>query len=177
MIKKISTYEKISKIKEVNFEMGKNKLPANLKQLKGTYRKSRELVNEHLTSGVPEKPSNLTPGAVRYWHMLIDRLIKIGTVDIADDFALAILAESLNEYEAMTHFLNKNGRVYSFTNNKNETCIRPRPEIRIQNDCWTRIFQLFKEFGLTFKSRINITPIPLIQKENVWTNLRRSNEK
>ena len=177
MKKDLSTYERITKIKEENLKMAKNKLPVSVKKLRGTFRKSREIKNEHLSSGVPGKPSNLTPGAVMFWDMLVDRLIKIGSIDVVDDIALAILAESLNEYEEMTHFLNKNGRVYEFKNHKNEISLRIRPECRIQNDLWNRIFQLLKEYGLTYKSRINISPSPLEQTSNPWKDLRRSNEK
>jgi len=119
---KLSTYQKILENQE-NLKMAKNKLPSNVKQLRGTYRKSREVKNEHLTRGVPEKPSNMTPGASRYWLMLVDRLIKVGSISVVDDIAISILAESLAEYEEMTHFLNKNGRTYEFTNAKGEIAI------------------------------------------------------
>jgi len=165
--------------------MSKNRLPTYFKQLKGTYRvsreKSREVKNiEPLTRRNIlniKKPSALTPGASRYWDMIIDRLIKIGSIDVVDDIAISILCESLAEYEEMTRFLSEHGRVYTFKNSKNEVVSRARPEVRILNDCWNRIFQLLKEYGLTFKSRTNITPVPLEQTPNVWANLRRSNEK
>jgi len=105
--------------------------------------------------------------------MIVNRLSLIGSIDVVDDFALAILAESLNEYEEMTHFLNKNGRVYEFKNHKNEISLRTRPECKILNDCWARIFSLLKEYGLTHRSRANITPNPLKQTESVWGALRK----
>jgi len=161
MTKEISTYEKLSKIKEENSKMARNKLPVNVKK------------NEILSRGIPRKPSNLTPGAVMFWDMIIDRLIKIGSIDICDDLSLSILSESLSEYFELTHFLNKNGRVYEFKNHKNEISLRTRPECKILSDCWSRIYPLLKEYGLTFKSRADITPIPLKQTESVWGALRK----
>ena len=167
MAKKLSTYQKILE-KQENLKMAKNKLPSSVKQLRGTYRKSREVKNEPLTRGIPRKPSNMTPGGSRFWDMIIDRLIKIGSIDICDDLSLSILSESLSEYFELTHFLNKNGRVYEFKNHKNEISLRTRPECKILSDCWSRIYPLLKEYGLTFKSRADITPNPLKQTESVW---------
>jgi len=115
----------------------------------------------------------MSAGGSKYWSILINRLSLIGSIDVVDDIAISILCESLNEYFEMTHFLAENGRTYEFTNAKNETSVRARPEVRIQNDCWSRIYPLLKEFGLTFKSRNNMTPIPLKQTESVWGALRK----
>jgi len=172
MKKDLSTYERITKIKEENLKMARQKLPLNVKKIRGTLRKSREIKNsEPLTRGVPKKPAFMTRGASKYWTMLINRLSKIGTITTVDDLSIMILAESLSEYMEMTHFLAKNGRVYEFENSKGETSIRPRPEVKIMNDAWTRIFQMFKQYGLTFQSRGNIAPAPLIQPPNPWANM------
>jgi len=172
MTKKLSSYLKILENQE-NLKMAKNKLPVKIKKLKGTLRKHREVKNEISSHCIPRKPANLSKGATRYWNTLCNRLSIIGSIDVVDDIAISILAESLAEYEEMTRFLSENGRVYEFKNHKNEISLRTRPEIKIQSDLWNRIFQLFREYGLTHKSRNNITPNPLIQTENVWTNLRK----
>jgi len=172
MAKKLSSYQKILENQE-NLKMAKNKLPVNVKKLRGTYRKSREILNKPLTRAIPEKPAFMTRGGGEYWNMIIDRLIKIGSIDVVDDLSIMILAESLATFMRTSKFLEENGDTYTFENSKGEIVKRVRPELKIQNDCWTRIFQLFKEFGLTFKSRINITPTPLEQTPNPWANLRK----
>jgi len=154
--------------------MARQKIPSSVKQLKGTFRKSREVKNEILTRGIPKRPAGMTKGASKYWTMLINRLSKIGTITEVDDLSIMILAESLNEYMEMTHFLAENGRTYEFENIKGEVAIRPRPEVRIMNDSWTRIFQMFKQYGLTFQSRSNIVPAPSKQPPNKWENLGKS---
>ncbi len=113
----------------------------------------------------------MTKGGSKYWSMLVNRLSKIGTLTEIDDLSIMIMSESLAEYMEMAHYLAENGRTYEFENSKGETSIRPRPEIRIMNDDWNRIFQLFKEYGLTHKSRNNIIPAPLIQPPNPWANM------
>ena len=67
--------------------MAKNRLPTYFKQLKGTYRvsreKSRELKNiEPLTRRNIlniKKPAGMTAGGSKYWTMLINRLSMIGS--------------------------------------------------------------------------------------------------
>jgi len=167
MIKKISTYQKLIKIKEENLEMAKNKLPVNVKKLRGTYRKSREAKNKPLTRGIPRKPSNMTPGAGRYWTMLINRLSKIGTLTTVDDLSIWILCESLNEYFEMIDYLSKNGRTYKFVSSKGESSERVRPECKILNDCWVRIYSLFRQYGLTHLSRNNLVPL-MPETKNKW---------
>jgi len=162
---KLSTYLKMIKNQE-NLKMAKNKLPSNVKKIRGTFRKSREVKNEILTRGVPRKPSNMTPGASKYWSMLVNRLSKIGTITIVDDLSIMILAESLNEYFEMIRFLDKNGRVYEFKNSKGEVVNRVRPEVRIANDAWIRIYSLFRQYGLTFQARSGIVPLTPKTKSN-----------
>jgi len=151
--------------------MAKNKLPVNVKRIRGTYRKSRMVKNEILTRGVPRKPAGMSKGAGKYWPMLINRLSKIGTLTTVDDLSIWILCESLNEYFEMIDYLSKNGRTYKFVSSKGESSERVRPECKILNDCWVRIFQMFKQYGLTFQSRGNIAPAPLIQPPNPWANM------
>jgi len=170
MTKKLSTYLKILENQE-NLKMARQKLPSNVKKIRGTYRQSREVKNEILARGIPRKPAFMTRGASKYWTMLINRLSKIGTITTVDDLSIMILAESLNEYMEMTHFLAENGRTYEFENVKGEVAIRPRPELKIMNDAWTRIFQMFKQYGLTALSRSSIAPAPLIQPPNPWANM------
>jgi len=170
---KISTYQKLIKINEENLKMGKNKLPVNVKKIRGTYRASRHIVSGHLSGGIPEKPSNMTPGAGKYWDILINRLSLIGSLDVCDDLSLSILAESLAEFEKMTQFLNTNGMTYSFENSKGEVSQRPRPETKIRDAAWSRIYPLLKEYGLTFKSRADIVPGTLQKTPSVWGALRK----
>ncbi len=51
---KLSTYLKMIKNQE-NSKMARQKLPSNVKKIRGTLRKSREIKNEILTRGVPKK--------------------------------------------------------------------------------------------------------------------------
>jgi len=168
---KLSTYQMMLKIKEENLKMAKNKLPSNVKKIRGTYRKSREIKNEPLTRGIPKKPAGMTKGGSKYWSMLINRLDRIGSLTEVDDLSVMITAESLAEYMQACQFLNKNGRTYEFVNFKGEISIRPRPELKIANDAWTRVFQMFKQYGLTHVSRSNIVPAPSNQPPNPWANL------
>jgi len=160
MIKKISTYQKLIKINDV-------------KKIRGTYRKSRMVKNEILTRGVPKKPAGMSKGGSRYWPMLINRLSKIGTLTTVDDLSIWILCESLNEYFEMIDYLNKNGRTYQFENHKGEVAIRPRPECKILNDCWIRIYSLFRQYGLTHLSRNNLIPAISETKSKWSTNYEK----
>jgi len=167
---KLSSYQTILENQE-NLKMAKNKLPSNVKKIRGTYRKSREIKNEPLTRGIPKKPAGMTKGGSKYWSMLINRLDRIGSLTQADDFSVMIIAESLATFMRTSKFLEENGDTYEFTNAKGEFSIRPRPELKISNDAFTRVFQMFKQYGLTHVSRSNIVPAPSKQPPNPWANL------
>ena len=163
--RKLSTYLKMIKNQE-NLKMAKQKLPSDIKRLRGTYRQSREVKNEILTRGIPKKPVVMTKGASKFWTMLINRLSKIGSITVVDDLSLWILAESLATFMRTSKFLEENGDTYTFINHKGETSIRPRPELKILNDAWVRIYSLFRQYGLTFQARSGIVPLTPKTKSN-----------
>ena len=148
--------------------MAKNRLPANVKRLRGTYRKHREQRNESLERGIPKRPSGMTKQGSKYWEILIDRLDRIGSLTEVDDLSVMITAEALGEYMEACRFLEENGRTYEFINAKGEASIRPRPELKIANDAWTRVFAMFKQYGLTHISRNNLIPAPSKKPPSVW---------
>jgi len=151
--------------------MSRTNLPANVKRLKGTYRKHRERKNEPLERSVPKRLAGMTEGGKKYWKMLVDRLARIGSLTKVDDLSIMITAESLATFMRTSKFIEENGDTYEFINAKGEVSIKVRPEFKIMNDAWIRVFALFKQYGLTHLSRGNISP--LVEKEgtNPWAHL------
>lgn len=149
--------------------MAKDKLPENVKQLKGTYRKDREKKNEPLSRGIPKMPKELlTKGGQKYWPLIIKRLARVGTLTEIDDLSVMITAESFARFMAASHFLEENGDTYQFTNKDGEVSFRARPEIKIANDSLDRVIAMFKQYGLTHVSRNNIMPLPDNKRKNKW---------
>jgi len=150
--------------------MAKNRLPTNVKRLRGTYRKHRERRDEPLERGIPKRPAGMTKGGCKYWDMLIERLSRLGTLTEVDDLSIMITAESLSTFMKNSKLLEVEGDTYRFVNAKGEVSIKVRPEFKIMNDAWTRVFAMFKQYGLTHLSRGNISPLPE-KEENPWANL------
>lgn len=154
--------------------MSRNLLPKNVKKLRGTYRKHREVNPDPLERGIPSRPEGMSKGGKKYWKLLIDRLDKLGTITEIDDLSVMVMSESLASFMRNSKILEEQGDVYKFTNFKGEVSIKIRPEFKIANDVWTRVFQMFKQYGLTYASRGNIAPLPEKEPSNPWANLSKS---
>lgn len=147
--------------------MAKNKLSATVKQLRGTYRESREK-KEPLSRGIPKMPRGLlTKAGRKYWPLIIERLDRVGTLTEVDDLSIMIIAESFARFMAASRFLEENGDTFQFTNKDGEVSFRPRPQIKIANDSLDRVITMFKQYGLTHISRNSIIPLPE-KKYNKW---------
>lgn len=103
--------------------------------------------------------------------MLIARLEKIGTLTQVDDLSVMIMSEGLATFMRTSKFIEENGDTFKFTNSKGEVSMKIRPEIRVLNDSWTRVFAMFKQYGLTHASRNNISPLPDSEEKNPWSDL------
>jgi len=153
--------------------MAKNRLPTNVKRLRGTYRKHRERKNGPLERSVPKRPQGMTEGGKKYWRMLVERLSRLGILTEIDDLCVMVAAESLSTFMRNSKILEEKGETYKFTNAKGEVSIKVRPELKIMNDAWIRVFALFKQYGLTHLSRGSISPLPDSEERNPWANLNR----
>lgn len=68
---------------------GRNKKPARLHILQGTFQPSRHQGPDvEAPGGVPTMPKGLPTAARREWHRLVDRLSAMGTLSRVDDLVL-----------------------------------------------------------------------------------------
>lgn len=149
--------------------MGRPALSISRKKVTGTLKKHREKRIEPLERGVPRMPE-LPEEVKKYWKLLVDRLEKVGTLTKIDDLSLAACARDYALYIKMSDFIVENGETYEFVNAKNETVVRPRPELRVLHDAYTRFYPIFKRFGLDHASRRDIKPLPETPKRNKWAD-------
>jgi len=150
--------------------MGRDRLSIARKKVTGAIRKDREPKVQSLKSAIPKMPS-LTKGAKKYYHMIASRLEKIGTLSEVDDLSLVLMAESYSTFMRASKFLEENDYTYEFTNKAGDLVIRSRPEVKIAGDSWSRLFQMFRQYGLTNVSRNNIVQAPDKEELSEWDNL------
>jgi len=98
---------------------------------------------------------------------------RLGILTEIDDLSVMVAAESLSTFMRNSKILEEKGETYKFTNAKGEVSIKVRPELKIMNDAWIRVFALFKQYGLTHLSRGSISPLPDSEERNPWANLNR----
>lgn len=98
-------------------------------------------------------PDDMTTNASRYIKKVIDWLKKNDKLNVIDEGALYILADSYNQYIIAAERVNVEGLTVPGSRNT----ILSHPCVRIAKDCKSTCLQIMQELGLTLKSRSKLT--------------------
>jgi len=136
--------------------MGKGRKPKPTAILKaqGTFDASRH--KDRLEAdGIPSSPSVQSSDDTFEW--LVKKLDDLGVVAEVDAMALQMLADAWEDYQVARNVIKEQGPTYSTTTAQGDLMWRPRPEVLMMNQSWSKVEKMMTQFGLTASSRAKIS--------------------
>lgn len=135
---------------------GNNRLPTNLKVLKGTARPSRENKAEpKMPAGAPECPEHLDEEAKREWFRVVPSLVGASILTRVDHAALAAYCQNVSRWIKAERQIAEEGITFTGDNGM----IRRHPAVGIAHDAMMAIKAFACEYGLTPVSRARVSPV------------------
>lgn len=138
---------------------GRNRLPASIKETKGTARQSRAKPNEPTpTPGIPLPPAWLSPEEVAAYHDLAADVKAMNVCSLYDGKALAVTASAFVDWRDAWKKVKREGTtIYRETKHGRTTVANPNVAIRA--DSWRRYRDGLREFGLSPQSRSSVSTL------------------
>ena len=135
--------------------MGKGRKPKPTAILKaqGTYDASRHK-NRLEADGTPTQPSIQSANETFDW--LVKKLDDLGVVAEVDAMALQMLSDAWEDYQVARAVVKEQGPTYATTTAQGDLMWRPRPEVLMMNQSWSKVEKMMVQFGLTASSRAKI---------------------
>ena len=125
---------------------------ATLKQ-RGSARAKTRKREPRLNPEIPEAPKWLDAKAKKYWVEICQDVAPMKVVALADAGALALLAESLWQYNEAKKLFKKHG-IMTKTHLGNYI---QNPAFGAMNKAWERVLKVYREFGMTPSSRTAVS--------------------
>ena len=132
---------------------GRKPKPTALLKAQGTYDASRHK-NRLEADGTPTQPSVQSADDTFEW--LVKKLDDMGVVAEVDAMALQMLADAWEDYQSARNVIKENGPTYATTTAQGDLMWRPRPEVLMMNQSWSKVEKMMVQFGLTASSRAKI---------------------
>ena len=126
----------------------------------GTYDASRHK-DRFEADGTPSAPT--IQSANETFEYLVKKLDDLGVVAEIDAMALQMLADAWEDYQVARNVIKEQGPTYSTTTAQGDLMWRPRPEVLMMNQSWTKVEKMMVQFGLTASSRAKISVEEKIQ--------------
>lgn len=139
---------------------GRKPKPTALLKAQGTYDASRHK-NRLEAEGIPTQPAIQSANETFDW--LVDKLDRLGVVADVDAMALQMLADAWEDYQVARNVIKDQGPTYSTTTAQGDLMWRPRPEVLMMNQSWSKVEKMMTQFGLTASSRAKISTEEKIQ--------------
>lgn len=152
--------------------MGRKALPDNVKQLKGTERKSRVNARkpkiQSTRGAVP--PDFLTGVARKEWARVTPELEAIGVLTNLDLAILAAYCTAVSMLHESCEQLEANGPVYECETKDGGVMQRKSPWIEIQNQAIRNVISTASELGITPASRSKVSTVGKEKPDNPWAD-------
>ena len=132
---------------------GRKPKPTAILKAQGTYDASRHK-NRLEADGIPMPP--VVQSANDTFEWLVKKLDDLGVVAEIDAMALQMLADAWEDYQVHRNVIKEHGPTYATTTAQGDTMWRPRPEVLMMNQAWTKVEKMMVQFGLTASSRAKI---------------------
>jgi len=132
---------------------GRKPKPTAILKAQGTYDASRHK-NRLEAEGIPSQPSVQSADDTFEW--LVKKLDDLGVVAEVDAMALQMLADAWEDYQVARNVIKEHGPTYSTTTAQGDFMWRPRPEVLMMNQSWSKVEKMMVQFGLTASSRAKI---------------------
>jgi P27 family predicted phage terminase small subunit len=133
---------------------GRKPKPTALHKAQGTYQPVRH-ANKLQADGTPSAPTIQSANDTFDW--LVKKLDDMGVVAEVDGMALQMLADAWEDYQVHRNVIKEHGPTYATTTAQGDTMWRPRPEVLMMNQAWTKVEKMMVQFGLTASSRAKIS--------------------
>jgi P27 family predicted phage terminase small subunit len=152
--------------------MGRNKIPIEIKEARGTLEKSRELKEANRMK--PEKvkeddtntPSFLNKYGKQFYRFYLRELTKLDILTVTDLEALAMMSAEYGRYIEAQYML-KNSLTTIGTNKNGSTYEQVSPYINIANSSFKNFYNMMSRFGISPADRQKIaTYIPEEKNDN-----------
>ena len=132
---------------------GRKPKPTAILKAQGTYDASRHK-NRLEAEGIPSQPSVQSADDTFEW--LVKKLDDLGVVAEVDAMALQMSADAWEDYQVARNVIKDHGPTYSTTTAQGDLMWRPRPEVLMMNQSWSKVEKMMVQFGLTASSRAKI---------------------
>jgi P27 family predicted phage terminase small subunit len=133
---------------------GKKPMPTAMLKANGTYEPGKHGGRLEIT-GTPSAPTIQSANETFDW--LVKKLDDMGVVAEVDGMALQMLADAWEDYQVHRNVIKEHGPTYATTTAQGDTMWRPRPEVLMMNQAWTKVEKMMVQFGLTASSRAKIS--------------------
>ena len=128
--------------------MGRKKLPAEVKNRRGTYRKDRDAEPAELARDWPPPPEDLHPKASQEWTRLAPILSKAGLLTEVDWLAWELGMAAYDTWLRVSEQLPADMVVWTDKGNAVQ-----HPLVSIAGKAWQSVIKFCREFGLTPSAR------------------------
>ena len=132
---------------------GRKPKPTAMLKAQGTFDASRHK-NRLEADGIPSVPAVQSANETFDW--LVKKLDDLGVVAEVDGMALQMLADAWEDYQVARNVIKEQGPTYSTTTAQGDLMWRPRPEVLMMNQSWSKVEKMMTQFGLTASSRAKI---------------------
>lgn len=153
--------------------MARPKLPAEIKERKGTLRKSRINTNQpKLNKDIPVAPDDLSPLAKSYFKKVCQLMDGHGTITLSDVFAVATLAQIMEREFLCNKEMQELGALSQITPTKvGSPMVRMYPHMTALNDLARVKATYLAKCGLTAADRQSLTVSPKDEVTTLQTDL------
>jgi P27 family predicted phage terminase small subunit len=136
-------------------------LPTAVKEQRGTIRPVRVNKDEPKPTAVRTTPTappaiKADPKALKHWKKISRNLTSMKVLTVPDLEALALLCESLSQWETAVEAIQREGHVITTPNG----FPAPSPWIGIRNQASDRAMKYLIQFGLTPSARTRVASVP-----------------
>lgn len=132
--------------------MGRQKMPIEMKQQRGTYRKDRDGVPLKIKNGAPSIPKWLSKKARPHWKLVVGLFADANVLTKLDQISLGLLCDAVGHYIQFRDDAAANG----WTATSNTGGSYQHPSVGMMNKAFERIIKLAMHFGMSPVARAKL---------------------
>lgn len=161
---------------------GQNKLPTELKQIRGTEKPSRaKPLEPKPTPGIPLPPDYFTVAQVACYDRLVANLKSLNVIALSDGDALVVGALAMDEMIMAEKEIREGGMLIDISTvvvretKRVKTTTRraaytKHPLIAVKSDASNRLFKVLQAFGMTPQSRSSVSTLGNEEEKSEFFN-------
>lgn len=143
--------------------MGRSKLPEQVKKLRGTSRKDREVDSSSFDTEIVKTleevnaPTHLSPAAKKIYKEVVQRLFAMKMLLPVDEYALSLYASAMATAIKVQKELDKEGYLITVKDENGDLCkVMVNPMVKVLKDAVNTANAIGSQFGWSPVSRIRL---------------------